>query len=222
MNDAARHALTGAAFLAVFALVGTALVVLTEQQSRERIAQNEREFLLDTFDLLVDPACYDNDPLADAIEVNAPDALGGAQPATVYRATHDGQAAAVVLTATAADGYSGAIRMLVGIDAGGTLTGVRVLSHRETPGLGDAIEASRSDWILGFSGRSLHDPTPGRWSVKKDGGEFDQFTGATITPRAVVEAIARALVYFERNREQLFAPHTILADDAVPTCRPNR
>ncbi len=211
MRDAPRHALTGAAVLAAFALIGTALVAITEHRARDRIVENERAFLRATLEVLVDPACHDNDPLADSIEVTAPAALGTTGPVTVYRATRDGNAAALVLTAIAPDGYSGAIRLLVGIDAGGVLTGVRVVAHRETPGLGDAIEASKSDWILDFNGRSLRDPEREHWAVRKDGGAFDQLTGATITPRAVVDAVERALVYFQAERATLFAPHPLPA-----------
>ena len=111
---------------------------------------------------------------------------------------------AAVLTAVAPEGYGGGIRLLVAINYDGTLAGVRVLSHHETPGLGDKIEAERSDWILQFEGLSLENPAPRNWRVKKDGGRFDQFTGATITPRAVVAAVYDALVYFEAHREALF------------------
>ena len=112
---------------------------------------------------------------------------------------------AVVLALIAPDGYGGPIKLLVGINADGSLAGVRVVNHHETPGLGDAIDTRRSNWILGFTGRSLGDPSPAQWAVRKDGGVFDQFTGATITPRAVVKAVKRALVYFEAHRDTLFA-----------------
>ena len=108
--------------------------------------------------------------------------------------------------AVAPDGYSGPIRLLVGVNADGTVAGVRVLSHRETPGLGDPIDAARSDWIHGFEGRALDDPPAAAWTVRKDGGAFDEFTGATITPRAVVHAVRRVLEYAQANREALFEP----------------
>jgi Na+-translocating ferredoxin:NAD+ oxidoreductase subunit G len=205
MRTDARHALLGAGLLAAFALTGTLLVTGTEQGTRARIADNERQFLLDTLDVLVDPARYDNDPLDDTIEVVAPAALGTDAPVTVYRARLQDEPVALVLTAVAPDGYSGPIRLLVGINADGTLSGVRVIAHRETPGLGDAIDTARSDWILGFEGRSLSDPPADRWMVQRDGGAFDQFTGATITPRAVVAAVKRALQYHESEAERLWA-----------------
>src|SRR5690606_27069458 len=108
------------------------------------------------------------------------------------------------LTVTAPNGYGGAIRLLVGIREDGTVAGVRVIDHRETPGLGDGIEIEKSDWMTDFEGRSLGDPPVQRWRVKKDGGEFDQFTGATITPRAVVTAVRNALIYFRTHRQALF------------------
>lgn len=198
-----RNALVAAAVLAAFALAGTALVTTAERSTRERIADNERQALLDSLALIVDPARYDNDPLADTMTVS--DARLGDGPVTVYRARRAGEPVAAMFTATAPDGYTGPIRILVAVNADGTVSGVRVLAHRETPGLGDPIDASRSDWIHGFAGRSLGDPPRAHWTVRKDGGAFDQFTGATITPRAVVHAVRRALEFFEEHQEALFA-----------------
>lgn len=205
MRSELRNAAVGAALLAAFAAAGTLLVATTEQGTRARIADNEREFLLRTLDVLVDPARYDNDLLADTRTVVAPGALGTEEPVTVYRARADGEPVALVLTAVAPDGYSGPIRLLVAVNHDGTLAGVRVLGHRETPGLGDGIEAERSDWILAFNGRSLGDPPAEGWGVRRDGGEFDQLTGATITPRAVVAAVRRVLQYYESEQAMLFA-----------------
>lgn len=200
-----RNAAIAAVLLAAFAAAGTLLVTSTEQGTRARIADNERAFLLQTLDVLVDPARYDNDLLADTRTVVAPAALGTADPVTVYRARAGGEPVALVLTAVAPDGYSGAIRLLVAVNRDGTLSGVRVLTHRETPGLGDGIEANRSDWILAFTGRSLGDPPAAGWAVRRDGGAFDQLTGATITPRAVVAAVHRVLQYYEAEQAMLFA-----------------
>jgi electron transport complex protein RnfG len=111
-------------------------------------------------------------------------------------------------------GYGGEIDLILAVDRGGTILGTRALSHSETPGLGDKIEASRSDWVLGFDGRSLSNPPPERWAVKKDGGIFDQFTGATITPRGVVRAIKGGLEPFRDHREAL------PASPAVPKAAP--
>jgi electron transport complex protein RnfG len=123
----------------------------------------------------------------------------------VYRALKDAKPVALVMSVIAPDGYSGSIKLLVGINTDGTLSGVRAVAHRETPGLGDAIEEQRSDWVQQFNGASLENPPLDRWKVRKDGGDFDQLTGATITPRAVVQAVRNALLYYRQHRETLFA-----------------
>ena len=149
---------------------------------------------------------FDNDLLADTVPVRDAELLGTPATLQAYRARQNGAAVAVVLEAVAPNGYVGAIKLLVGVAPDGRLLGVRVSEHRETPGIGDGIDARKSPWIERFTGRSLHDPAPARWRVRKDGGDFDQLTGATITPRAVVGAVANALVYFERHRDELLAP----------------
>lgn len=209
-----QQTLVTAMFLSLFAVLGTGLVTLTFDNTHERIAANERAALLRNLHVLIPPERHDNDIFNDVIEVTAPDLLGTTDPVAVYRARKHGWPVAVVIASTAPDGYNGAIRLLVGIDLDGTLSGVRVVNHRETPGLGDAIEALRSDWILGFDGRSLDDPQEQLWAVKRDGGHFDQFTGATITPRAVVKAVKKTLLYFQRNQERLFAEASLRAADA--------
>jgi len=196
---------SAAGILAVFAAVGVGLVALTEEVTRDQIEANERAFLLRTLNDVVPAGSYDNDLFNDTVQVTDPELLGTKEPVTVYRAFREGQPVAVILTPVAPEGYSGPIRLIAGIDAQGNVTGVRTTSHRETPGLGDAIEVQRSDWILGFDGRSLGNPPLARWGVKRDGGDFDQFTGATVTPRAVVKAVRNALLYFDVNREKLFA-----------------
>jgi electron transport complex protein RnfG len=147
---------------------------------------------------------YDNDPLGDVVTVRDPELLGSGEPLTAHRVRRGGETVAVLLNAVAPDGYSGPIRLLVAVDARGRLLGVRVLEHHETPGLGDLIEERRSSWIRGFDGRSLGDPPPARWEVRRDGGDFDQFSGATITPRAIVRAVRDALEFVARHREELF------------------
>jgi electron transport complex protein RnfG len=132
----------------------------------------------------------------------------------IYVARQDDTAIAVIIPVTAPDGYSGDIELIVGINGDGSVAGVRVLAHRETPGLGDKVELKKSGWILGFDGKSLADPLPDYWKVKKDRGVFDQFTGATITPRAVTAAVRRSLEYFNEHRERLLAPPG--ASDAAP------
>ncbi len=156
---------------------------------------------------IIRPESHNNDIYRDVIQVSDP-LLGTEQPVSVYRARQGEQPVAAVIASVAPEGYGGEIKLLVGIRYDGTLAGVRVVSHKETPGLGDAIEAERSDWILKFAGRSLTNPEEKRWKVKKDGGVFDQFTGATITPRAVVQAVHNTLLYYRKNREALFTPAT--------------
>jgi len=197
--------------LAAFAVVGGSLVALSHEGTRERIAANERAALLRSLHAVIKPGEHDNDIFEDVIRVQSLAWLGTKDPVAVYRARKQGQPVAAVLTPTAPDGYNGNIRLLVGVYYDGTLSGVRVVAHQETPGLGDALDERRSEWIFGFAGRSLTDPEPDLWKVKRDGGVFDQFTGATISPRAVVAAIYRALKYFEANRDELFATDRALA-----------
>jgi electron transport complex protein RnfG len=194
-----------AAVLLLFAVIGTLLVALTFEGTREQIAANEREALLRKLNVLVPPERYDNAIFEDTKQVSNDHLLGSAEPVTVYRARRNGKPVAVVMAPVAPDGYSGSIRLLVGINLDGSLSGVRTLAHRETPGLGDKIEVERSDWILGFDGKSLGNPPLGAWQVRRDGGAFDQFTGATITPRAMVKAVRNSLIYYRDNREALFA-----------------
>lgn len=148
---------------------------------------------------------YTNVPTQDTIVVRDAERLGGDAPRRVFRAFDNAAPAAVALQTVAPGGYSGPVHLLVGIRADGTLSGVRITAHRETRGLGDRIERARSDWVLSFDGRHLGSPPEARWGVRRDGGDFDQFTGATVTPRAVVEAVRNALVYFEASRDTLFA-----------------
>lgn len=208
----ARHMLRTGVALALFAVAGTAIVAYTFDQTRARIAESERASLLQKLHALLPPGQHDNDLLHDTLEVAAPEL--GSRTVKVHRARKAGTPVAAVFTPVIApDGYSGPIKLLIAIRYDGTLAGVRVIGHRETPGLGDPIEESRSDWILKFTGRSLSDPQPDQWKVKKDGGAFDQFTGATITPRAVVKAVYNSLNYFAAHRDELFAPRAA-ADNA--------
>ena len=192
-----------ATILLLFAVIGTAMVVATYEGTRERIAANERATLLRKLNQLIAPESYDNDLLDDSIEIPAGELAD--RPLRVYRARRQGQPVAVVMNAIAPDGYSGSIYLLVGINHDGSVAGVRVVAHRETPGLGDGIDEERSDWIYQFNGRSLDDPAPDKWAVRKDGGAFDQLTGATISPRAVVKAVYATLLYYRAHRDTLYA-----------------
>ena len=191
--------------LALFALVATGLVSLIESLTRDKIIDNERQILLMAINAVVDHKLYNNDILTDTLSLPATKQLGTADSSTIYRARMNGKPVAVILTAIAPNGYSGKIKLLIGINYDGTLTGVRAISHKETPGLGDKIDQTKSNWILQFTGLSLQNPMQSNWQVKKDGGDFDAFTGATITPRAVIAAIKKSLLYFKQYRDQLFA-----------------
>ena len=190
--------------LAIIAAVLTALVLLVASFTRDRIASNEQAWIRQRLDALVPPATHDNDLLADSIAVTAPDLLGSSQPIKIYRARRAGAPVAAVLRPIAPDGYRGPIELLVAIGQDGRLIGVQVIRHQETPGLGDAFESRDVHWLDRFRGRSLADPPPPRWTVRRDGGDFDAFTGATITPRAIVKAVRNSLEYYQRNSQRIF------------------
>lgn len=198
-----RSMLRNSLVLGLFAIVTVGLVAFIQQSTAERIAQAERQARVDALAQILPDGSYDNALLDSQRELRH--ALLGPRPVPAWVATREGQPAAVILQATAPDGYSGAIHLLIGIQADGRLTGVRVIGHKETPGLGDKIEVAKDAWIRGFDGKSLGRPEDSGWAVKKDGGQFDQFAGATITPRAVVKAVHQALQYFDAHRDDLFA-----------------
>lgn len=196
----------------LFAASGAALVGLTFIQTEDDIKYNEKLTLLRKLNNIIPAESYDNDLLLDTIVIKASSLLSTKEETLAYRARKNSQNVAVVFTSIAPNGYNGSIQLLIGINADGTLSGVRVVKHRETPGLGDVVEISRSDWILGFDNKSLSDPDARGWKVKRDGGVFDQFTGATITPRAVVKAVHNALLYFDENQDMLFSEQTDKAE----------
>lgn len=204
--EAGRESLRTAGILLAFAVAGTTLLAFVFALTRPIIAKTEEAAKLALIAQVLPAKLYDNDLLRDVIELAPAPELGPVEAGHAYRARLNGQPAAVVLEAVAPDGYSGRIKLLIAIRADGELAGARVVAHRETPGLGDYIEAAKSDWIGGFQGKSLENPEPEGWKVKKDGGQFDYMAGATITPRAVVRAVKRALEYYGQNRERLFAP----------------
>ena len=208
LPEISRSMLKNALVLGLFAIGTVGSVALLQQGTAERIANAEREAQVRALAEILPVGSYDNHLLDNRIELNAPE-LGHRSPRSAYLALKGDQPSALILPVTAPDGYSGAIYLLVGIFADGRLAGVRVLSHRETPGLGDKIELAKSDWVRSFEGKSLDNPGEDGWAVKKDRGEFDQFAGATITPRAVVKAVHGALRYFDTHRAQLLG----LAED---------
>jgi electron transport complex protein RnfG len=200
-----RRPLRAAFTLAVAAVAAVGAVALVHDITAPRIAANERAQRVARLAAVLGSAAYDNDLLSDVAYVRDPELLGTDERLPIHRARLGGRPVAALIETVAPDGYAGAIRLLVAVDANGRLLGVRVLRHKETPGLGDGIDERKSGWILRFAGRSLEDPAPARWKVRKDGGDFDQFTGATVTPRAVVGAVEDALLYFQAHRDEIFA-----------------
>jgi len=192
--------------LAAFAVCTALLLAGTYLSTRERIAEQKRMAEEKALLEIIPRERHDNSMLDDVIAVGPEAAgLGLAETRRIFLARRGEAVVAAIIPVTAPDGYSGDIELIVGVNADGSIAGARVLSHKETPGLGDKVELRKSDWILGFTGRSLSNPELAGWAVRKDEGVFDQFTGATITPRAVVAATLRALQYAEANGKELFA-----------------
>ena len=205
LPEISRSMLKNALVLGLFAVATVGTVAAIQQGTAERIAAAEREARVQALAQILPAGSYDNH-LLDSSRLVQDELLGNKSPTPAYLATLGGQPSAVILQITAPDGYSGSIRLLVGVQADGRLAGVRTLQHRETPGLGDKIELAKSQWVRSFDGTSLSDPDEAGWAVKKDGGQFDQFAGATITPRAVVKAVHKALQYFDKHKAELLAP----------------
>jgi len=212
MNDTSHPVIRSGVLLGLIAVLGTAMLAGVNALTYERIVEQEKRRVLQQLKAVVPVASYHNELLTDKIEISDEDFFRHPGPVAVYRARMDDQPVAALMIVTAPDGYNGDIRLLIAIDASGTVLGVRVVSHRETPGLGDPIEIERSDWILSFNEKSLLNPRDDGWAVKRDGGEFDQFTGATITPRAVVKAVHNTLLYFKANQKKLFETTAITAN----------
>lgn len=199
--------------LAVIAGICTSLVTATYRLTEERIVANEKALLERSLQPALAGLVYDSDVSESRLVLQPPHELPGNSPAIIYRVFAQEQPVAALFVVTARDGFSGPIRILLGVDSSGVVTGVRILQHRETPGLGDKIESSRSDWVYQFNGRSMGDPQVSGWSLKTDGGEFDQLTGASITPRAVIAAIRETLIYFDTNRDYIFAAAATEAEE---------
>jgi Na+-translocating ferredoxin:NAD+ oxidoreductase subunit G len=194
----------------VVASAAALLVTTSHEVSHERIAENQRVRLQSNLNTVLPTELHDNDLSATRLQVTDRERLGSAEPVDVYIATMRGVPVAALFASIAPDGYNAPIRLLIGVFADGSVSGVRVLSHRETPGLGDPIEIEKSDWITRFDGRTLDDPARELWAVRRDEGEFDALTGATVTSRAVVRAVRNTLIFFEENRDELFAAGTAL------------
>lgn len=205
MIEFRNQILATASALLVFSVLGAALLSGTFQLTRPAIEQSERQAKLKLIAQTLPAGSFDNDLVKEARPLPADPLLGLKYPAQVYLASRLGQPVAVVMEAAAPDGYAGEIRFLVGILPDGRVSGVRVTGHRETPGLGDYIEIGKSAWIREFDGKSLGNPHPVEWKVRKDGGRFDYMAGATITPRAMIKAVRKALEYFQTHRDELLA-----------------
>ena len=189
--------------LTTFAILSAILVAASFKVTYEQIKINERTTLLRSLDDIIPRNRYDNDLFQDYTEMKDT-TLFRDEPVMIYRARQGKKPIAAIFNPVTPEGYNGSIRLLVGIYYEGVLGGVRIISHQETPGLGDSIELRKSKWILGFTGRSLDNPPEAAWKVKRDGGFFDQFTGATITPRAVVNIIKNTLIFYQRHKEEIF------------------
>lgn len=190
--------------LLTLGLIGLAAALLlsgVNELTEERIERQAERQALAALNQLIDPAAYDNELIEDRISAWI---AGLEPPSTIYRAWRDGEPVALLADVTTPAGYSGDIRLLVGLEPDGTLIGVRVLEHRETPGLGDRIERRRSDWIEQFRGRSLGRPPTERWAADRRGGAFDTLSSATITSAAIIAAVKRVLEWYEANRDNAF------------------
>lgn len=190
--------------LACFALVVTAIVALTHELTKQDIAKQEQRYLLTLLEQVIEPSVYDNDLANKCVLITASSALGRKTPQRAFIATKANVPVAIAIETTAPNGYNGNIDLLIGLDLYGKVSGVRTLRHQETPGLGDKVELAKSSWIESFTDKILNDKNQQQWYVKKDGGQFDQFTGATITPRAVILATKKAVAYVRDNH------HTII------------
>ncbi|WP_426415216.1 electron transport complex subunit RsxG [Aestuariirhabdus sp. LZHN29] len=201
-----------AAILGMLSVLSGTLLTFGYIGTADAIAQRMKEDLQRSLQQVLPPTHYDNLPSERPVQVR----LLSGEELIAYQATLEGMLSAVAFEVEEA-GYAGPIRMVMGVSAEGEILGVRVLAHTETPGLGDKIEVARDDWVLGFNGHSLRSLSSRQWAVKKDGGEFDQFSGATITPRAVVRGVHRGLEWHRDYGDQLLLLSTSAADSAIDT-----
>jgi electron transport complex protein RnfG len=200
--------------LVAAAVVGAALLVTSSDEwSRGRIAANERARVVARLNSVLDPSLRERDLVTTRLGITDPALLGSDEPVDVFVIAGSGEPVAILFASVAPHGYNAAINLLVGVSPAGTVTGVRAVGHRETSGLGDAIDAAKSDWIEQFTGKTLANPDAMLWAVEQDDGDFDSITGATVTSRAVVAAVKNALLYFEQHRAELYAAAAAAADD---------
>ena len=206
--------------LALFAFFTAGIVAITQLSTKEKISQNQTTFAINNLSQLVDLDSIDNQLLEAQYDLRQItglqqiELLNLSNDFTFYLGEKDGEIVSIILPLVAPEGYTGAIDMLVAINRLGQLLGVRVINHKETPGLGDKIDLKKDDWILSFNGKTLDNPSLPKWKVDKDGGDFDSFTGATITPRAVVAAAKDSLHFFELNQAMLMQ-HPVAANKVI-------
>jgi len=215
-----KHTSKTAMTLVAFALTFTLLMTFVYQLTKEPIAESQAVARIALFQQVIAHDRYDNDILKDTVSIAPSKLLGNTTASTASIARMGNQPVAVILEAIAHDGYSGQIKLLVAINLDGTISGVRVLNHTETPGLGDYIDITKSKWIKLFDGESPNKTSASNWAVKKDGGVFDYMAGATITPRAVIKAVKQTLEYFEENKATLFIPEDLSSESVTKEVRP--
>jgi len=205
--------------LLLFALVTAGILASTYEGTKEKIGEEERKAAQKALLEIIPQSRFDNDILLDTITLpdSAKVLLGKIGGEDIYVARKNNKIIAVIVPAIAPDGYSGNIKLITGVNTDGTIAGVRVLTHKETPSLGDKIDIKKSPWVTNFTGRSLQDPSVSGWNVKKNGGEFDQFTGATITPRAVVKQVHKILQFVEEHQKSLFTQAKLNSDQVIET-----
>jgi len=189
--------------LGASATIAILVIIVAFQLTQQPIRSTQQQNLQKDLNQLLKPNSFNNDPALDTIYLSDP-ALGGNEPRAIYRARDNGTPTGAVIATIAPDGYNGDIELLVGLSFQGDIIGVRVTRHNETPGLGDDIESGKSDWIDSFNNLAVQEIKPEEWKVKKDGGRFDQFTGATITPRAIVSSVHQVALWYRQNRETVF------------------
>ncbi|CAM8373577.1 RnfG Predicted NADH,ubiquinone oxidoreductase, subunit RnfG [Candidatus Methylopumilus universalis] len=204
-KDSFKKVSITASAMIIFSLVASAALsvsyFLTKTPIEESDARAKRMFL----NQVVPSNLYDNNLVEDTISVEPNPLIGNKKNIDIYRAKKNNQVIAVIIETIAPDGYSGEIKTLVGVDQKDKILGVRVITHKETPGLGDYIEVDKSHWIKNFNLKSLDEMGEKEWAVKKDGGDFDYVSGATITSRAVIKSTYKSLLYVKENKKRLFA-----------------
>jgi len=184
--------------LAMVTFLTSGLIVFSENATREKIAQQKKLLLLESLKDLIPDALHDNDLVQNAVKIYKPKILGHRKEQNLFIGQLNGKTTVIAIPVTARNGYSGDIDLMIGVKVTGEITSVKILEQHETPGLGDLIQANKSDWLKQFPTLSFDKVGIKHWKVKRDGGKFDQITGATITPRAVVAAIKQALL-FQKN-----------------------